>query len=324
MTVSTTRARHRAARRPSTPLTEFASAASDQMGTVGRRTAVVVGTSGLVVSMLGSSASAATGGDAGALPAVDTAALTASARAVLNTSPVVTAPVDAAWTFDAPVVTAETPPPPPPPVRAAPAASRSTTRAATATTDGRRRDDQRRRPAVGRRQRGPRDRRPLRGHPVRLRWHLARTASTARASSRYVYGAARHRRCRARRAGSKAAGTVVSRADAQPGDLIWSPGHISIYAGGNDADRLAPPGQDGPVPRHLAELSRLHPDRLTPALRRRGPDDTRRRGLVAFRHRVRPSVGGGAYSGRAPRCCFASPGRQPAGPTPEVGRTPCS
>ena len=134
MTVSTTRARHRAARRPSTPLTEFASAASDQMGTVGRRTAVVVGTSGLVVSMLGSSASAATGGDAGALPAVDTAALTASARAVLNTSPVVTAPVDAAWTFDAPVVTAETPPPPPPVRAASTAASRSTARAATAAT----------------------------------------------------------------------------------------------------------------------------------------------------------------------------------------------
>lgn len=26
-------------------------------------------------------------------------------------------------------------------------------------------------------------------------------------------------------------GTKVSRADAQPGDLIWTPGHISIYAG---------------------------------------------------------------------------------------------
>ena len=29
------------------------------------------------------------------------------------------------------------------------------------------------------------------------------------------------------------AGTVVSRDQAQPGDLIWSPGHISIYAGGD-------------------------------------------------------------------------------------------
>jgi len=26
-------------------------------------------------------------------------------------------------------------------------------------------------------------------------------------------------------------GTKVSAADAQPGDLIWTPGHISIYAG---------------------------------------------------------------------------------------------
>jgi cell wall-associated NlpC family hydrolase len=26
-------------------------------------------------------------------------------------------------------------------------------------------------------------------------------------------------------------GTVVSRADAQPGDLIWTPGHVAIYAG---------------------------------------------------------------------------------------------
>ncbi|HWS58225.1 MAG TPA: C40 family peptidase, partial [Actinotalea sp.] len=28
-------------------------------------------------------------------------------------------------------------------------------------------------------------------------------------------------------------GVVVSRADALPGDLIWSPGHVGIYAGGN-------------------------------------------------------------------------------------------
>lgn len=27
--------------------------------------------------------------------------------------------------------------------------------------------------------------------------------------------------------------SVISRAEAQPGDLIWSPGHISIYIGGN-------------------------------------------------------------------------------------------
>ena len=43
--------------------------------------------------------------------------------------------------------------------------------------------------------------------------------------------------------GQKAAGTIVSRADAQPGDLIWSPGHISIYAGGNEQIDSPRPGK---------------------------------------------------------------------------------
>ncbi|MDQ0372097.1 cell wall-associated NlpC family hydrolase [Cellulomonas humilata] len=208
------------------------------MGTVGRRTAVVVGTSGLVVSMLGSSASAATGGDAGALPAVDTAALTASARAVLNTSPVVTAPVEAAWTFDAPVVTAETPPPPPP-VRAAPAASRSTTRAATATTTAPAETNN----AVPQ---------SVSGNAVLE--IAARYVGTPYLSggttpdgfdcsgfTSYVYAQLGITLPRTS-SGQKAAGTIVSRADAQPGDLIWSPGHISIYAGGNEQIDSPRPG----------------------------------------------------------------------------------
>ena len=39
------------------------------------------------------------------------------------------------------------------------------------------------------------------------------------------------------------AGTVVSRADAQPGDLIWSPGHVGIYAGGNQMIDAPRPGK---------------------------------------------------------------------------------
>ena len=39
--------------------------------------------------------------------------------------------------------------------------------------------------------------------------------------------------------------SVVSRAEAQPGDLIYSPGHISIYAGGNmQIDASRPDGWD--------------------------------------------------------------------------------
>ena len=39
------------------------------------------------------------------------------------------------------------------------------------------------------------------------------------------------------------AGTVVSAAEAQPGDLIWSPGHIAIYAGGDMQIEAPVPGQ---------------------------------------------------------------------------------
>ena len=240
MTVSTTRARHRAARRPSTPLTELASAASDQMGTVGRRTAVVAASSGLIVSMFGpTAANAATGGDAGALPAVDTAALTASARAVLNTSPVVTAPVDAAWTFDAPVVTAETPPPPPPePVRER-AASRSTARAAAVAAAPAEANNAAPQSVAG-------------NAVLEIAARYVGTPYVSGGSSpdgfdcsgfvSYVYGQLGVSLPRTS-SGIKAAGTVISRADAQPGDLIWSPGHISIYAGGNDQIDSPRPGK---------------------------------------------------------------------------------
>ncbi len=39
------------------------------------------------------------------------------------------------------------------------------------------------------------------------------------------------------------AGTVISRSEAQPGDLIWTPGHIAIYAGGNTQIDAPRPGK---------------------------------------------------------------------------------
>ncbi|QCB94527.1 C40 family peptidase [Cellulomonas shaoxiangyii] len=240
MSESITRARHRAARRPSTPLTEFASAASEQMGTVGRRSAVVAASSGLMVSMLALPSSAATGESAGSLAAVDTAALTASARAVLNTSPVVSAPAEAVFTVDAPMVSAVKPPPPPPPapepVRTR-AASRTAERAAASTESAS--------TASASTQKASNNPIPqsVSGNAVlevAARYvgvpYVSGGASPSGMDcsgfTSYVYaqlGITLPRTSSAQRN----AGTVVSRAEAQPGDLIWSPGHIGIYAGGD-------------------------------------------------------------------------------------------
>ena len=237
---SITGARHRAARRPSTPLTELACAASEQMGTVGRRTVVVAASSGLMVSMFATTTHAADRDAAPALAAVDTAALTASARAVLNTSPVVASPAEAVFTVDAPTVTAEkpAPPPAPEPVRTR-AASRTAERAADSTA-----------PSQAASNPIPQS---VSGNAVLE--IAARYVGVPYVSggstpdgfdcsgfTSYVYaqlGISLPRTSSAQRN----AGTVVSRADAQPGDLIWSPGHIGIYAGGNQMIDAPRPGK---------------------------------------------------------------------------------
>ncbi|MGY4643698.1 peptidoglycan DL-endopeptidase CwlO [Cellulomonas sp. URHB0016] len=239
--MSTTRARHRAARRPSTPLTELASAASEQMGTVGRRTAVVAASSGLVVTMLSVPANATAHSDeaAGSLNAVDTAALTASARAVLNTSPVVTAPAEAAWTFDAPAVTAVKPVEVKVTRAATAAASRSTARAAAAATTS---------TVVN----APIPQSVSGNAVLEIAARYVGTPYVSGGSTpdgfdcsgfvSYVYAQLGIDLPRTS-SGIKAAGTIISREDAQPGDLIWSPGHISIYAGGDEQIDSPRPGK---------------------------------------------------------------------------------
>ncbi|CAN5202548.1 hypothetical protein BH11ACT1_BH11ACT1_06440 [soil metagenome] len=237
MTESITRARHRSARRPTTPLNDLASAATGSMATVGRRTVVVAASSGLLITMFGSPASAATGGTAGSLPSVDTASLTASARAALATAPVVTSPADAEWSSDAPQVTAVAPAPV---VTRAAAAKAARSAARTAA------------PVVRTVANNP--------APQSVAGNAVLEIAARYVGTPYVYGGSTP-------AGFdcsgfidyvyaqlgvslprtdtaiKAAGTIISRADAQPGDLIWSPGHISIYAGGNEQIDSPRPGK---------------------------------------------------------------------------------
>ena len=244
MSVSTTRARHRAARRPATPLTDLATAATGSIAVVGRRTAVAAASAGLVVSTIAAPAGAAPSTETASstLPAVDTSALTAAARAALATAPVVTVAADAQWTLDVPAVTVVKDPPPPPPVvvkkketrRTTAAASRSTTRAAVSEESAEEAAPAQEAPAAS----APASANGSAIAEIALRYVGVpyRSGGTTPEGfdcsgfTSYVFGQAGISLPRTSGA-QKGAGTVVSRADAQAGDLIWSPGHISIYLG---------------------------------------------------------------------------------------------
>lgn len=163
-------------------------------------------------------------GPANALPAVDVAALTAEARAALATSPVVSVPVDAAWGFDTPQLTVTANPKPVVVARAATSTARSTstTRAAVATSAIPQSVSGNAVLEIAARYVGTPylsggttpDGFDCSGFTSYVFAQLGITLPRSSADQRYV-------------------GTVVSAADALPGDLIWSPGHVAIYAGGN-------------------------------------------------------------------------------------------
>lgn len=245
MTASAVRARHRSARRPVTPLTDLATAATGTLALAGRRTAVVAATTGLMVSAVAvPAANAATAaGDQAALPSVDTAALTASAKTVLETAPVVTAPADAAWSFETPAVTAVVPEPEPEPEPVVTTTSRSAQRAAAAETTA----------TASTEVAASAVPQSVAGNAVLE--VAARYVGVPYVSGgttpdgfdcsgfvSYVYAQLGISLPRTSSA-IKAAGTVISASEAQPGDLIWTPGHISIYAGGDQQIDSPRPGK---------------------------------------------------------------------------------
>jgi cell wall-associated NlpC family hydrolase len=230
VTSTTIRARHRSARRPLTSLDDLASAATGSLAVVGRRGAVVAATGGMMLSAAMPAGAAPSENRADGLPAVDTSVLTAPVREALATSPVVEVPQGVSWDFASPVIAVKANPKPVV-ARSVRTVSRSTSR-----------------PVVN----NPIPQ-SVSGNAVleiAARYvgvpyvHGGTSPSGFDCSgfTQYVYAQLGISLPRTT-TGQHNVGQVISRADAKPGDLIWSPGHVAIYAGGNTQIDAPRPGK---------------------------------------------------------------------------------
>ena len=221
MTTRTTGGRHRAARRPLTPL----SGLGQNAAVVGRRAAVVATASGILVSTLASAAHAAPveNGTANELSTLDLGALTDQARAALEAAPVVTVAPDAQVQVEGVSAEGGTAVE----VTAAPVKKAATTRAESTSRSADREE-------------GSAESIGAAAASIALRYEGVKYVVGGASPSgfdcsglvSYVYaqlGIDLPHQSRAILNSSRT--TQVSRSEAQPGDIIWSPGHVSIYLG---------------------------------------------------------------------------------------------
>lgn len=264
MTETTKTARHRAACRPVSPLTTLSQAVT---GTVGRRTAVAVASSGIILSLGASSALAAPNATTpvrtGNLAATSVITDTANEDAVA-TNATVSVDADVSWNLGTNVeVEAEAPPEPEPePVvqttyeRTSTQTSRSNER--TATTESSESESSASTTAASTSASG------VAAQVIEIAYRYVGTPYVYGGASpsgfdcsgftSYVYaqvGISLPRSSGAQRS----AGTVVSASEARPGDLVWWPGHVGIYLGGNQHIAARNPG----TPLHASQIWRSNP-----------------------------------------------------------------
>ncbi|MFC8799059.1 C40 family peptidase [Promicromonospora sp. NPDC057138] len=237
MTARTTSARHRAARRPVTPLTELAHNAA-----VGRRTAVAAAGGALLVSTFGGAMAAQAApvetGHA-KMNSVDLNALTSQAREALANAPVVTVAADAELNvektavsvvsaaendeYQAQIAAEEA-------EEAAEAAAAEAAEAAASVDVPA--------SAIGNSVISIASR--YIGVPY-VSGGSTPSGFDCSGFTAYVFGQLGISLPHSSSA-QPGYGTVVPASEAQPGDLMWTPGHVSIYAGGNTMIDASKPG----------------------------------------------------------------------------------
>lgn len=264
MTDTIKTARHRSACRPRTPLSTFGQAVT---GPMGRRAAVAAASSGIILS-LGAPAVAAPTTDDAPVEDANFSAVADAAQAVADdsvaTAATVSVEADQDWALGTTTaVSAEAPPEPEPEPestsnyeRSSNETSRSNERT-PADDSGEAAEAEESSDDAG--AAASSDASGIRAQIVDIAFRYVGTpyvlggttpsAFDCSGFTQYVYAQAGIDLPRTTGA-QRGAGQVVSAAEAKPGDLVWAPGHVGIYLGGDQHIAARQPGtplQAGPI-----------------------------------------------------------------------------